>query len=172
MLPQPSTLPALPDNVEWSTPLAGQKQAAADGSTESDFMLALNSEMLRLPLPSAVLPPTDESARSTASQVELRELSRRETERIRDTAQQLESLLLYQLLKQMWNSIPESSLLPTGQAGKIYREMWLEKVSETSSLHGGLGIAKVVEQQLTQQAQRTYSPEQARERFAGLTSLL
>jgi hypothetical protein len=91
-----------------------------------------------------------------------RKLSTAETEKIHTTAQQLESLMLYQMLKQMWQSIPESSLIPEGNAGQMYREMWLEKVAAQAAQSGdGIGIAKVVEREMRDKARHTFTPEQA-----------
>jgi hypothetical protein len=91
-----------------------------------------------------------------------RQLSSAETQKIHSTAQQLESLMLYQMLKQMWESIPQSTLLPEGNAGQMYREMWLQQVADKASqAGGGVGIAKVVERELTDRAKRTFTPEQA-----------
>lgn len=145
----------------------------ADGSTEQGgFALYVERELLSLPpLPGTVrqsdprpVDPeelADQLAPARPGTAPRRVLGEEETAKIQDTAQQLESLLLYQLFKQMWASIPESDLLPAGNAGKIYREMWLEKIAEESSGAGGIGIARLVEQQLTAQAEHTFTPQQA-----------
>jgi Rod binding domain-containing protein len=79
--------------------------------------------------------------------------------------------MLYQLLKQMWNSIPESKVLPNGNAGKMFREMRLEKVADQASTAGdGIGIARTVEAQLLDRARHSFSPEQAAEQSVAQTA--
>ena len=69
---------------------------------------------------------------------------------ITDVAQQLESLLLYNLLKEMWATVPESTLLDSGMAGEFYREMWLEAVADEISQTGdGVGLADVLAADIT-----------------------
>jgi Rod binding domain-containing protein len=69
---------------------------------------------------------------------------------VADVAQQLESLLLYNLLKEMWATVPEGTLLETGMAGEFYREMWLEALAdEISQTAGGIGLADVLAADIT-----------------------
>lgn len=66
-------------------------------------------------------------------------------------ARQLESLLVYTLLKEMWATVPEGTLLDTGLAGQFYREMWLEALAdEISQTAGGIGLSGVIEAEITQ----------------------
>lgn len=159
MLLQPSSLPALADYGSPAMPSAPSRSTVSDGSTGASFAAELDRQIRSLP----PLPGSPRTGAATGmNEPVLRELEAGEQAQIRETAQQLESLLLYQLLKQMWASIPESGLLPAGNAGKIYREMWLEQIADqTSSTGGGIGIAHMVEQQLSDQARRTFTPEQA-----------
>jgi flagellar protein FlgJ len=89
-----------------------------------------------------------------------RTIDAKEAAKIKSTAQDFESLLVYQLLKQMWDTIPRSGLFDNGLAGQFFREMWLEELSKKVSVEGpGLGVARVVERELTDIAQRTVKPE-------------
>lgn len=86
-------------------------------------------------------------------------LDPQELAKIKDTAQQFESLLLYSLLKQMWATLPENSMLEKGMAAQFYREMWLEELAGQISTDGpGLGIAKAVEREMITHAARTITP--------------
>jgi hypothetical protein len=165
-----STVQHLPGNLNTAQPFASVLTDALS-STPVTAAAALPGSLRLPPLDSSADMP--EGARTShpanAAQpgphgkpVPARELTAAETEKIHTTAQQLEGLLLFQMLKQMWDAIPESSLLPAGNAGQMYREMWLEQVSkQASEAGGGIGVAKVVEQQLVEQARHTFTPEQA-----------
>ena len=84
-----------------------------------------------------------------------------EAEKIREVAQDFEALLLYHLLKQMWATLPESTLFDQGLASEFYREMWLEEVARaTSRQQPGLGVASVIERELLEHARRTVTPEE------------
>ena len=86
-------------------------------------------------------------------------LDPKELAKIKDTAQQFESLLLYSLLKQMWATLPENSMLEQGMAAQFYREMWLEELAGQISTDGpGLGVAKAVEREMITFAARTITP--------------
>jgi len=64
-------------------------------------------------------------------------LDPKELAKIKDTAQQFESLLLYSLLKQMWATLPAGQISTDGP---------------------GLGIAKTVEREMITHAARTITP--------------
>jgi len=69
---------------------------------------------------------------------------------VAEVARQLESLLLYNLLKEMWATVPEGTLLDTGMAGEFYREMWLEALADEISRTGdGIGLADVLAADIT-----------------------
>jgi len=79
-----------------------------------------------------------------------------ELKRIDGAARQLEGLLLETMLKQMWATLPKSSLLGNGLEAKFYREMWLEELAGEISADGpGTGVAanltwEMIEQLLRQ----------------------
>jgi hypothetical protein len=72
----------------------------------------------------------------------LAEVPTSELKRIDGAARQLEGLLLETMLKQMWATLPKSSLLGNGLEAKFYREMWLEELAGEISAEGpGTGVA-------------------------------
>jgi len=100
------------------------------------------------------------SKAATPTATAARTIDAKEAAKIKSTAQDFESLLVYQLLKQMWDTIPQSGLFDNGLAGQFFREMWLEELSKKVSVEGpGLGVAQVVERELTDIASRTLKPE-------------
>lgn len=91
-------------------------------------------------------PSADDNMTAEAAELQATEA---EPERIADVARQLESLLLYTLLKQMWATVPEETLLGTGLAGQFYREMWLEALADDiTSAGSGIGLATVLERDI------------------------
>ncbi len=89
-------------------------------------------------------------------------VSEEDAKKIDETAKQLESLVLYQLLKQMWDTIPEGTLFAAGPAEKMYREMWLEQMAGSAVQQGSvLGIAEMVERELLDKENRSVSLEEA-----------
>ena len=144
VLPGESSLLSLPALPNSSSPVSPSSQLGLASQPTASTPAA------KLTMPTGATPPPE------------RKLTDAETQKINGTAQQLESLMLYQMLKQMWESIPESKLQPTGSGGQIYREMWLEQVAnKASQAGGGIGLAKVVERELTDRAKHTFTPEQA-----------
>ena len=96
-------------------------------------------------------------------------VSETDAQQITETAKQLESLILYQLLKQMWDTIPEGTLFAAGPAEKMYREMWIEQLSGSAVKHGSvLGISDMVQHELLDKANRTVSAAEMMPELAGL----
>ena len=61
---------------------------------------------------------------------------------IDEVSREFESLLLFMLFKQMWETIPESTMFGNGLDSEIYREMWLEETAkEISSGNNSIGVA-------------------------------
>lgn len=81
--------------------------------------------------------------------------------KIKTTAQDFEALLVYQLLKQMWATLPESNLFGNSTAGQYFREMWLDEVAKKIAGGQGLGIAPIIERELSAAAQRSSIPDAA-----------
>jgi hypothetical protein len=84
-----------------------------------------------------------------------------ETRKIEEVARDLESIITYTLLKQMWASIPDGGLFGKSLADKFYREMWLEEIAKLSSKTGpGLGIAHAVQLEMLSREQRTLTRDE------------
>lgn len=65
-------------------------------------------------------------------------------------ARQFEGLLLQQMLRFAETPIAGPSLLDGGSAGRMYRSLFYEHVSEISARRGGFGIADLLVQQLAE----------------------
>ncbi len=67
-------------------------------------------------------------------------------ERIHNTAQQFEGMVLGTMLKQVWQSLGDDPLFGKDQASTMYREMWVDEVSKSiASGPQSLGIARLAE---------------------------
>ena len=66
-------------------------------------------------------------------------------------AQDFEAVLLNMVLKAMWKTIPESDLFEKNSATEIYEGLMHSSLSEEMASNGGLGIAKVLAQQLSRE---------------------
>ncbi len=70
---------------------------------------------------------------------------------IQKAAQDFEAVLLNMVLKAMWKTIPESDLFEKNNATEIYEGLMHSSLSEEMASNGGLGIAKVLAQQLSRE---------------------
>ncbi|GAX59811.1 rod binding protein [Candidatus Scalindua japonica] len=73
------------------------------------------------------------------------------SQEIQKAAQDFEAVLLNMVLKAMWKTIPESDLFEKNNASKIYEGFMHTSLSEEMAGNGGLGIAKVLAQQLSRE---------------------
>lgn len=81
-----------------------------------------------------------------------------ETEDIRRVARDMEAMLLYHLLKDMWPSFPKGVLFDRSMVSQFYRELWLEELASRIAHQGnGMGIGGVVERELAARAEPTAS---------------
>jgi hypothetical protein len=88
-------------------------------------------------------------------------VSAEETAKIDKVARDMESLLLYTMLKQMWATLPKNSFFDSGLSTQFFQEMYLEEISKRVSSSGdGIGVAKVIRSELLDKARRTVTPEQ------------
>lgn len=104
----------------------------------------------------------DDLAEARASGVGLalgaQESSPEDSEDIRRAARDMEALLLYHLLKDMWPSFPKGVLFDRSMASQFYRELWLEELAGEIAHQGkGIGIAGVIERELAARANPTTS---------------
>ncbi len=67
---------------------------------------------------------------------------------LQKAAQDFEAVLLNMVLKAMWKTVPKSGLFEKNSATKIYEGLMHSSLSEEMAMNGGMGIAKVLAQQL------------------------
>lgn len=67
---------------------------------------------------------------------------------IEKSAKEFEALLLQQMLKGMWNSVPQGGLLSGSREEELYRDMLNEQIAKDMASKQGLGIAKVVAREM------------------------
>lgn len=95
-------------------------------------------------------------AQVTGEEARLRELSGKSGAHTRDdlarTAREFESVFLDILMRAMRGTVPQSDLLGTGGGNRIYRQLHDSEMAKTmASTGGGLGIARLLEQQFAEQ---------------------
>jgi peptidoglycan hydrolase FlgJ len=147
-------------NLPRSTAAASATEQAKASATAPSFTTVLERELEQVPY--AMQAPSCDPQ-------DYPNVSEQDVKKIQETSQQLESLILYQLLKQMWDTIPEGTLFPNSPGEKMYREMWLEQMSGSAVKQGPvLGIAEMVERQLLDRANRTVSLADLAPELAGM----
>ncbi len=70
---------------------------------------------------------------------------------IQKAAQDFEAVLLNMVIKAMWKTIPESGLFEKNNSTQIYEGLMHSALSEEMARNGGMGIAKVLYQQLSRE---------------------
>lgn len=129
----------------------------ATGTPPTDFLAALTEELEKQAVPEATAAVQQTSTPEASSNDPAASVV--DYEGIHEAAVELESFILYMLLKQMWASIPKSELLPQGLADQFFREMWLEEIADEAARQGsGFGIAEVVERELVQNTSSISAP--------------
>ncbi len=68
---------------------------------------------------------------------------------LKAAASQFEGLLIHMMLKAMRSTVPESSLFADSSELKTYEELRDEELASVVAKRGGLGLAPVIERQLT-----------------------
>lgn len=74
----------------------------------------------------------------------------KEMAQLRKVSQDFESLFLAYMMKTMKQAIPKSGYLGDSQGEKIFTEMKDEELAKGMAKAGGIGLARLLEQQLTQ----------------------
>lgn len=87
-------------------------------------------------------PSTDTLAAATTLQAADAELLR--------ACQEFESIFLQQILSAMRSTIPQSGLWGESQEKKIYEAMFDEELAKKMAFDGGIGLAKILYEQLRQ----------------------
>lgn len=73
-----------------------------------------------------------------------------EEAKLMDACQQFESIFVHQMISQMRATIPEGGLFEKSQGEKIFQDMLDEKYAENISKAGGIGLAKILYDQLSE----------------------
>lgn len=76
------------------------------------------------------------------------EQGERKIERLKRVCSDFESLFIYQLMKNMENTIPKSGVLRDMSGKDTYRLIMDEKVAEAIAHRGGIGLAMILFSQL------------------------
>jgi len=66
-----------------------------------------------------------------------------------------ESIFISQMLKEMRKSIPKSGLLDGGSQQDMYLSLFDEELSKSMAKRGGIGLGKILYQNITKQSQNT-----------------
>jgi peptidoglycan hydrolase FlgJ len=70
---------------------------------------------------------------------------------IQKAAQDFEAVMLNMVIKAMWKTIPKSDLFEKDNSTQIYEGLMHSSLSEEMARNGGMGIAKVLYQQLSRE---------------------
>ncbi len=68
--------------------------------------------------------------------------------RVEDAATDFEALLLHQMFKSMWASVPQDGMLGGGREAEIYRDMFNEAIAKDIAKGQGIGIKAVIAREL------------------------
>jgi Rod binding domain-containing protein len=71
-----------------------------------------------------------------------------------DAAKDFESLLLKQMLSEMWQTIPKEGILEGGRAEEMYYDMFHESVADSIAENGGIGIKKELLEDMKRQERK------------------
>jgi len=75
--------------------------------------------------------------------------------KLMDACQQFESIFVHQIITQMRATIPEGGLFEKSQGEKIFQDMLDEKYAQNISKAGGIGLAKILYDQLAAKTPKT-----------------
>jgi len=91
---------------------------------------------------------------------DMRREAREETpEAIKKTAKQFESLFIQMMLKSMRDTLPEDGMFNSKQQG-MYQDMMDKQLSLNLSMGKGVGLADVIERQLSRQSSNYHPPRE------------
>ena len=80
---------------------------------------------------------------------------------IKEAAKHFEAYFLKHMLKEMRETVPDSGLWKDGFSKDVYTGMLDEEYASLMADHGGIGLAAVLERQLTKQAEALPTPDHA-----------
>ena len=72
----------------------------------------------------------------------------KDPEKMKDLAQQFESIFIQQMYKQMRKTVPDDGLLPRGNADEIYNQLQDLEAAKITAQQGGIGLAELMLEQL------------------------
>ena len=73
-----------------------------------------------------------------------KEVSSQRQEEIRNVATQFESLLLQQMLKSMWATVPSEGIMGGSREEEYYRDMLTEGLAESMAENQSIGVRDVI----------------------------
>ncbi len=85
---------------------------------------------------------------------QLREQKVKQEKELQEVSSQFESLFVNQLLATMRDSIPESDLLPDSHGEKVFHSMLDREYAKIVSKSNGLGLGKMVYEELKPQLEK------------------
>ncbi len=78
---------------------------------------------------------------------------------LQKATENFEAVLLNMVLKAMWKTIPKSGLFEKNSSSQIYEGLMQSSLSEEMARNGGMGISKVLYQQLSREhKQHNHNP--------------
>ena len=75
--------------------------------------------------------------------------------KLQKVCEDFESIFISQMLKEMRKSIPKSGLLDGGSQQDMYLSLFDEELSKSMAKRGGIGLGKILYQNITKQSQNT-----------------
>ena len=78
---------------------------------------------------------------------------------LKNTCAELESLFLYQLIKEMRATIPKSGFINGGKAEEVYTSMLDSQMAKQLSLNGGIGLSSLLYEQLCSKQENCERPD-------------
>lgn len=72
--------------------------------------------------------------------------------RVEDACREFESLFIYRLLRELWNTIPKGGALAEGVGAGAYRDMYQMELARYVAKNGGIGLADMLVAQLAARA--------------------
>ncbi len=78
---------------------------------------------------------------------------------LKNTCAELESLFIYQLIKEMRATIPKSGFINGGKAEEIYTSMLDSQMAKQLSLNGGIGLSSILYEQLCSKQEDCEHPD-------------
>ncbi|MFZ5943904.1 MAG: rod-binding protein [Bacillota bacterium] len=99
------------------------------------------------------------NSESKFSEVLKKAQSSQDKEKLINACQEFESLFIHQMISQMRAAIPEGGLLPKSQGEKIFEDMLDEQYALKMSKSGGIGLAKILYEDLSKNLASTNDDE-------------